>query len=186
LAISAMADRELSSRALAHNSRHSELDVYPELELVFSLAVATVTMAFNLDKSVQAGDVYAVERAAINAMVGHYAPIAASARCLAAAAERETPSPRAAIPSGSTDAGAESLTPALARSVLQRPVAVAVHERAAADVAAVAAELQRVRAALSLEAIAIDSCYRLALEAATSAARNVEVAPQTSELDAGR
>jgi hypothetical protein len=175
-AVSARSDRQFSPHSFHNDSTHCELETYPELELVLSLAISTVATAFDPDGSLAAGDLQAMERAAVQAMVEHYAPLAAAARRLAASTEWADPTSTEAPSSGAADVlaltpPAAERTAAVAASVVEQPVAIAVSPQAATDVAALAAELEGLHAALSLEAIAIDSCYRLALEAATSTAR---------------
>ena len=168
--VTSLSDVEHNRPRIDNDSTHHELETYPELELVLSLAVATVANAFDLDPALQADDIQAMERAAISAMVVYYAPIAATARRVAAAADQAE----------AESAASTGLPPDLAATVMQRSIAVAVSERAMAEAAAIAAELEAVRAALALEAIAIDSCYRLALEAASSAARSAQAQRQIS------
>jgi len=74
---------------------------------------------------------------------------------------------------------AQASKQAVAANIVTRRVALAVSQVAeAAEAQAMAVELQELNAALILEAIAIDSCYRLALEAATTAAHHIAANPR--------
>ena len=164
---------------------HPELDDYPELELVLSIAVSAVVPAFGID----AGDrivVDGLEDAAVAAMVEAYAPKAATVRLMARTAEEarraQAAAARTAAEAAETaaaalaaldarDAAAETAAErAHAARLVARSVTLAVSEAAAADAAALAAELEVLNAALTVEAIAFDTCYRLAVDAAAAVA----------------
>jgi hypothetical protein len=65
----------------------AELTRYPELELVLWLVVSVVAEAYSIDEDADPGKIRVLERAAAEAMVVAYAPIAVSTRLRAAAVE---------------------------------------------------------------------------------------------------
>jgi hypothetical protein len=164
---------------------HPALDDYPELDLVLSIAVSAVVPAFGIDASDRTV-VEDLEEAAIAAMVDAYAPKAATARLMARTAEdvRRARAAEAQTAAQAAEEAAAALAAldvpdaaaitaaerAHAARIVARSVSVAVSEAAAADAAALAAELEVLNAALTVEAIAFDTCYRLAVDAAAAAA----------------
>lgn len=175
---------------------HPALDDYPELDLVLSIAVSAVVPAFGIDASDRTV-VEDLEEAAIAAMVDAYAPKAATARLMARTAEdvRRARAAEARTAAQAAEEAAAALAAldvpdaaaittaerAHAARIVARSVSVAVSEAAAAaDAAALAAELEVLNAALTVEAIAFDTCYRLAVDAAASAAAAARPAPDSA------